>query len=330
MRIVQRRTLIGGLAMALSGFTGVTGLAGAQGGKIPKLGSKLKIVIPAVSRSSLDQTGRALGDAMVGLGITDEIEYDNRDGKGGTLGLVAYAEKYASDPNAFFMGDTTLIGSIAVQKPVVDLTRVQPVARMTSDYLVVVVAASSPVKSASDLVERLRTNPKQTPMAIGTVGGVDHVFAGLLAKAAGGRLEDTAYMPFARGFELVDAVMTGKAAAGISGYSAFAEDIASGKLRALGVSAKKTAYGVKSLREQGVDVDLANWRAVFTGQGVSAVRKAEMVEAVKVAMTYELWKKTLKQSYWEPAWLAGPDLAGFLDIEVKTVQLMVQLLKLKA
>jgi putative tricarboxylic transport membrane protein len=193
-----------------------------------------------------------------------------------------------------------------------------------------VVAAASPLKTINELVERLRSNAKQTSMAIGAVGGADHVFAGLLAKAAGARPEDAVYLPFARNFELVDAVMGGKAAAGVSSYGTFRAELASGKLRALGVSSKKAAYGVKSVREQGLDVDLTNWRAVFTGAAVPAARQAEMVEAVKASLAYELWKKTLKESYWEQSWMSGPDLGSFIDFDVKTTQLMVQLLKLKA
>ncbi len=327
MLTLQRRTLLGGLA-GLSGL----GMAPtwAQTAKIGKLAAKLKIVIPAMSRTNLDDAGRALGDALLGTALCDEIEYENKEGKGGILGLAHYAEKYANDANALFMVDANLVGALALQKPAVDLTRIQPVARLASDSLVVVVPANGPMKTVNELVERLRINPKQTPIAIGSTGGAGHVFAGLLAKSAGSRPEDPVYLPFARNFELVDAVLGGKAVAGIAGYSTFASDLASGKLRAIAVSSKRTAYGVRSAREQGVDVDITNWRAVFTGQAVAAMRRAEMVEAVKTAMAYELWKKTLKDSYWESFWLAGPDLASFIDIDMKTAQVMVQLLKLKA
>jgi putative tricarboxylic transport membrane protein len=228
------------------------------------------------------------------------------------------------------MGDSNLLGSLALQKPAVDLTKIKPVARLISDYPVVVVAGASPIKTINELVERLRANPKQTAMAIGAAGGTDHVFAGLLAKAAGARPEDAVYLPFARNFELVDAVTGGKVAAGVSGYGTFSQELASGKLRAIGVSSKKATYGVRSVREQGLDVDITNWRAAFTGQGVPAARQAEMVEAVKASLAYELWKKTLKQAYWEQSWLSGPDLGNFIDFDSKTTQLMVQLLKLKA
>jgi putative tricarboxylic transport membrane protein len=325
MLTIQRRTVLGVLA-ALGAVAPVWAQSAPKG----KLAPKLRIVIPAMSRTALDEAGRALGDALVGQGLTDEIEYENKEGGSGITGLAWYVQKYSADPNAFFMGDSNLVGALALQRPAVDLSKVKPVARLISDYPVVVVAAASPLKTINDLVERLRGNARQTPVAIGALGGVDHMFAGLLAKAAGARPEDPVYLPFARNFELVDAVIGGKAAAGVSSYGTFSAELASGKLRALGVSSKKATYGVKSVREQGLDVDLTNWRAVFTGAGVPAARQAEMVEAVKASLAYELWKKTLKQSYWEQSWMSGPDLGNFIDFDVKTTQLMVQLLKLKA
>ena len=106
-------------------------------------------------------------------------------------------------------------------------------------------------------------------------------------------------------------------------------DVASGRLRAIGVSSRKGAYGFRPLREQGLDVNLANWRALFTGEGVAKARQAELTEAIRLAVNDEAWKKTLRQNYWDSSWLAGPDLASTLQIDISTLQLAVQLLKLK-
>lgn len=331
MPINGRRTLLS--LLAGGGAVSLCGIASplwAQTVKKTKLAAKLRIVIPAPTRTSLDEAGRALGDALVGISLCDEVEYDNKDGKGGLTGLAYFTEKYGSDPNALFVGDTTLVGALALQKPAADLSRIQPLARLTSDTLVVVVAGSGPIKTVNELAERLRSNPKQMPLGIGSAGGADHMFAGLIAKSAGSKLEDTVYMPFSRNFELIDAVLGGKVVAGIGGYGAFSSELTSGKLRAVGVSSRRAAYGVKSVREQGLDVDITNWSAVFTGAGVPPARRADMVDAIKSSMNYELWKKTLKESYRESYWMAGPDLSSFIDLDVKTVQVMMQLLKLKA
>jgi putative tricarboxylic transport membrane protein len=304
--------------------------AASPKGKAVKLASKLRIVIPANAGGGWDQTGRALGTALVGVGAVDEIEYENKGGKGGTIGLSYYAEKYGNDANTLLMGGMVMVGAVALQKPAVDMTRIQPIARLTSDYLVVVVPASSPIRTVADLASRLRANPKEVPIAGGSAGGVDHVFAGVLTRASQSKPEELVYLPFAGGAEVVQAVLGGKAVAGISGYSEFSDELASGKLRAIGVSSKRTVFGIPSIREQGLDVDMANWRGVFTGQNVAPARQAEMVEAVKAAAGYESWQKTLKQNHWDSSLLSGPGFTSFIDFDLTTSRVMVHLLKLKA
>lgn len=334
---IKRRTALGGIAgLGLATLGGAvpawaqTAKPAAAKAKAAKLAPKLRIVIPANAGGGWDQTGRALGAALVGAGATDEIEYENKGGKGGTIGLAYYAEKYSADPNTLLMGGMVMVGAVALQKPAVDMTRIRPIARLTSDYLVVVVAANSPVRTIADLAGRMRANPKDVPIAGGSAGGVDHVFAGVFTRAAGSKPEELVYQPFAGGAEVVQAVLTGKAVAGISGYSEFADELASGKLRAIGVSSKRTVFGIPSIREQGVDVDMANWRGVFTGQNVTEARQAEMIEAVKTAAGHESWLKTLKQNRWESSLLSGPSLTSFIDFDMTTSRVMVHLLKLKA
>lgn len=337
MQNIKRRAVLGGLGMAAWG--GLTATVLAQTGKpavaaksraAVKLAPRLRIVIPANAGGGWDQTGRALGAALVGAGVTDEIDYENKGGKGGTVGLAYYAEKYSRDANTLLMGGMVMVGAVALQKPAVDMSRIHSIARLTSDYLVVVVAANSPIRNISDFAERMRVNPKDVPIAGGSAGGVDHVFSGVFARGSRSKPEELVYLPFAGGAEVVQAVLSGKAAVGISGYSEFSEQLASGKLRAIGVSSKRSVFGIPAIREQGVDVDMANWRGVFTGQDVSAERRAEMVEAVRLATNHESWQKVMKQNRWESSWLSGPNFDSFIDFDLTTSRVMVHLLKLKA
>lgn len=338
MKTIERRTLLAGLSAGLIGGAALP--LWAQPAKpaasaAPKVGpvrlaSRLRIVIPANAGGGWDQTGRALGAALVAAGASDEIEYENKGGKGGTVGLSYYAEKYGSDPNTLLMGGMVMVGAIALQKPAIDMSHIKPIARLTSDYLVVVVAANSPIRTVADLAERIRTRQKETPIAGGSAGGVDHVFSGIFTRGARSKPEELVYLPFAGGSEVVQAVLTGQVAAGISGYSEFREELLNGKLRAIGVSSKRSIFGIPAIREQGVDVDMANWRGVFTGQGVSAARRAKMVEAVKAATAQESWQQTLKQNRWESSWLSGPGLDSFIDFDLATSRVMMHLLKFKA
>ncbi len=336
MHHIQRRRLITGLSIALSGVAlpswgqSAKPAAAAKPKAGNKLAAKLRIVIPANPGGGWDQTGRALGTAMISAGVIDEVEFENKGGKGGTLGLAHYAEKYNADANTLIVGGTVMVGAVALQRPAVDLSAIQPVARLTSDYLVMVVAANSPIKSVADLSASMKANLKAIPIAGGSAGGVDHIFAGVFARAAGANPEDLNYQPFSSGVDVVSAVLSGKATVGISGYSEFSAQLAGGQLRAIGVSSRKPSFGIPAIRDQGVQAEMSNWRAVFTGKGVSAGRQAEMVEAVRLATQHDAWKATLKQNHWDASWMSGKDLVNLIDLDLTTARVMVHLLKLKA
>jgi putative tricarboxylic transport membrane protein len=289
---------------------------------------KLRIVIPANEGGGWDQTGRALGAAMVAAGAVAQIEYENVGGKGGTIGLARYVEKYDADPDTLLMSGMVMVGAVALQKPAVDMSRIAPIARLTSDYEVVVVKGDSPIMTAKDLIAKMRSDPANAAIAGGSAGGIDHMFAGILSRATGNTAA-LVYQPFAGGAQVVSAVESGKAIAGISGYSEFSEHIASGKLRAIGVSARNAFMGVPSVRQQGVDADLANWRGVFTGKGVPAARQAVLLEAVRRGVATDAWQKALKRSNWDHYWMEGKDFQSFLELDQSMAGVLTYILKLK-
>ena len=301
----------------------VAGAAEAQ------LAPKLRIVIPANEGGGWDQTGRALGAAMIASGAVGDISYENIGGKGGTIGLAKYVEKYDADPDTLLMSGMVMVGAVALQKPAITMAQVAPVARLTSDYEVVAVKADSPIKTPKDLIAQLRADAAKTVIAGGSAGGVDHMYAGMLARVAG-NAGALVYQPHPGGAQVVEALESGKAAAGISGYSEFSEQLANGKLRAIGVSSKRPFLGIPSVREQGVDADLANWRGVLTGKKVTAERKAVLLEAIRRATMADVWQKTIKRNNWDSYWMAGKDFESFLDLDTAMAGPLIYLLKLKA
>ncbi len=338
--------------------------AAAPAAKAAKVAGTLRIVIPANPGGGWDQTGRALGAALKAVGAADQVEYENIGGKGGTIGLAKYAEKYGSDANTLLMGGMVMVGAVALQKPAVDIGHIQPLARLTSDYLIAAVPAASSIKTGKDLANAMRTDLAALPVAGGSAGGVDHIYAGVLARAAKAKPEALVYRPFASGPEVVASLLKGDAAVGLSGYSEFSDPklflkevagsdqnfrldefadtmrsrvvsvfsdaLASGKLRAVGVSARRNAFGIPAFKDQGIDAVMANWRGVFTGKDVSPARTAELLAAVEQATHHESWQQTLKQNRWEASWLSGKDLSEFLELDLTTARVMVYLLKLKA
>jgi hypothetical protein len=105
--------------------------------------------------------------------------------------------------------------------------------------------------------------------------------------------------------------------AGVSGWSEFAPHIASGRLRAIGVSAPARLDGIDAptLREQGLDVELENWRAVMAPPGLSRDDRQRLGAVVERMVRSATWRRTLADRGWTDTYLAGPEFARYLDSE---------------
>jgi putative tricarboxylic transport membrane protein len=323
---MQRRLLLqAGAALAATPFLQSAAAQAPAGLAFPRL----RIVVPANPGGGWDQTGRALGAALQAAGQAGEVEFENKGGKGGVIGLAHFVEKYDRVPSALMVGGFVMVGSIALNRPAVDLTRVTPIARLTSELLAVAVAADSKYRTLQALATELKARPAGIVFAGGGAGGVDHMCVGMIARALNIDPSSVNYQPFASGTEVAAAVASGKATVAVSGYGELKDSLAGGRLRALGISARRTAFGVPSLADQGLNVVLSNWRGVFGAPGLDAAQQAALREAVLKATHHASWKDALQRNSWQPAWQSGAEFQASLDFDQSMARVVVHLLKLK-
>jgi putative tricarboxylic transport membrane protein len=279
----------------------------------------LKVMVPANPGGGWDSTGRALVEAMRSAGSIKNAQIDNKGGAAGTIGLAQFVNTAKGDGNAIMIGGMVMVGGIIQNKSAVDLSQVTPLARLTEEYLVVVVPASSPHKSMKDLLAAFKANPGSISWGGGSAGGTDHILAGMLAQSAGVEGGKVNYVPFKGGGDAVAAIIGGHVAAGISGMSEFQQHIQSGKMRALAVSAPAKQGNVASLKEQGIDIVLGNWRGVFGAPGITTAQRDALIKAIEAGVKSAAWQETLKKNDWMNVWLAGDDYKKFLDADVKRI-----------
>jgi len=86
---------------------------------------------------------------------------------------------------------------------------------------------------------------------------------GMMLRASRGQPDNFSYLATSSGGDAVRALTEGKAQIGISGYSEFRGAIDTGTVRALAISSRRGKFSLPSLREGGIDTELANWRGVF-------------------------------------------------------------------
>jgi len=311
-------------------------LAAAVAAQFPLIGAAraqaigtLKMMIPANPGGGWDQTGRALAAAMQSAKVAGSVQFENKGGAAGTLGLAQFVNSAKGAPNALMMGGMVMVGGIVLQKSPVDLTMVTPIARLTSEYLVVVVPAASPHKTMADLVAAYKADPGKVSWHGGSAGGSDHILAGLISRAAGVDPAKVNYVAAKGGGDQVANIVGGHVTCGIAGLGEFAEHIKSGRMRALAVSGPAKIDGIPSLKEQGIDVVLGNWRGVFAAPGITTAQRDALVNAVKTATESAAWKESLAKFGWEPVFLGGDAYKAFVEEDTKRIAGILDSLGLK-
>jgi putative tricarboxylic transport membrane protein len=289
----------------------------------------LKMMIPANPGGGWDQTGRQLAAAMQSAKLVSSVQFENKGGAGGTIGLAQFINSSKGDPNAVMIGGMVMVGAIYLENAPVDLTKVTPVARLTGEYEMIVVPAKSPHKTMGDLVKTFKANPGGVSWGGGSAGGTDHILVGLIAKAAGVDPTKINYVPFKGGGEAIAAIVGGHVTAGVSGIGEFAEHVKGGRMRALAVSSASPIDNVPTLKEQGLAVELTNWRGVFGAPAITAAQRDALIKIVRGATESAAWKTTLEKLGWSPIFLSGEEYKKFIDEDTKRIGGIIDSLGIK-
>jgi putative tricarboxylic transport membrane protein len=282
----------------------------------------LKMFIPAAPGGGWDQTGRSIEAVLRAIGRVNGVQITNVPGAGGAVGLPQFLNNWRGQGNSLMVAGMVMVGSLIANKSPLKITQTVPIARLTGEFLALAVPTASPFKDAKDFVAALKADPTKVPVAGGSAGGSDHIMLGMIAKAAGVPAARVSYVAFAGGGPAMAALLGAQVAAGVSGYGEFAEQVKAGKLRVLAISADKRQDGIDAptLKEQGIDVELFNWRGVFAPPGVSDADRDAMVGMISSMAATPQWAEVCKQRDWTQITLAGDAYKTFLDAEVTRIE----------
>lgn len=282
----------------------------------------VKMMIPANPGGGWDSTGRALGKALTDGKLADTVSYDNKGGAAGALGLAQFISGSKGDPNALLVMGSVMLGGIITGKPPVNLSQATPIARLTSEYNVFVLPANSPLKTMGDVVAQLKKDPGSVKWGGGSRGSTEHIAAAMIAQKVGVDPSKINYVAFRGGGEATSAILGGNVTVGGSGYSEFAEYIKVGKMRAIGVTSAERLPGidVPTLKEQGIDLDIGNWRGVYGAPGITAEQRKALTDMVLAAVKTPAWEESLKKNEWTPAVMSGDAFAKFVDAEFESLR----------
>jgi putative tricarboxylic transport membrane protein len=276
----------------------------------------LEIIAPANTGGGYDQHARALQQVLQDLNLASGVQVVNIPGAGGTIGLSQFVTARKRNPS-LMIGGLGMIGAILINKSPVSLDQVAPLALLTGEYQPLVVAADSPIRTLDDLIQKFKADPGSVTWGGFAVGSPDHILSGLVIKAVGGDVSRMNYIASGAGGELMAALLGNHITVGTGGYNEFASQLEAGKLRAIGISAPERLPGVDipTFREQGVDVEFVNWRAVFAKTDLKPAEKKQLDSTIASATSSPEWKDIARQRGWIDLYQPSEQFAGFLTAE---------------
>ncbi|MBS7792411.1 tripartite tricarboxylate transporter substrate binding protein [Roseococcus sp. SDR] len=313
---MQRRSLLTAAAL-LPAFAPA---AGAQ-----TRFANLSMFIPAGPGGGWDGLGRAIEQVARPAGLVGNFQFENVGGAGGIVGLPRFISQRRGRPDALMVAGSVMVGAVLTNRSPMGLSNVTPIARMTQEVGVIVVPASSEIRDIAGLLAAFRANPGGTSVGGGSAGGTDHITLGMILKALGRNAREGSYVAFAGGGPAQAAILGAQVKAGISGYSEFAEQIRSGRMRALATTGEtRSDPAIPTLKESGVDVVTANWRGVFGAPGINANQRAALVNLMTELNALPAWRELLTTRGWDNAFLPGAEFERFLAADIAATETVLK------
>jgi putative tricarboxylic transport membrane protein len=319
------RGIIGGL-LVVAAIVAVVVPGGATGddSSKPYPQRQVQMMAPAAPGGGWDTTARAFQQASRDLGADDGMEVYNVEGAGGTLGLSQLISKDHGDAYQLMTTGLVMLGAIETNGSDVDLADTTPIATTVTETEAIVVPATSKFRDMKALAEQFARDPGSIRFAGGSAGGTDQLLVGQLAKVLGVDPAKTKYVAHSGGGEANAAILSGSVDAGVTGLSEIVDQVEGGKMRLLAVSSPVDAEvdGRKppTLKDEGIDLELTNWRSIHAPPGVDAADRRRIEAYVVKVLRSKQWAEQVERYDWTAFVKTGRDLDAFLAAETKRVK----------
>ena len=199
----------------------------------------IRVIIPAAPGDSCDVLVRIVSP-KVSERLGQPLVIDNRPGSGGQLGLTLLKQSPADGYTlACGQGGNMVIVPLAYEKVAYDGQKdFAPVALMASNFLALTVNPDTPFKTTADLINYAKANPGKVSFGTTGEGAFLHFATEALRIQAGFTY---LHVPYKSNALIMTEILGGQINATLGSFISLQPQVASGKLRMLGI-ARATRY----------------------------------------------------------------------------------------
>jgi tripartite-type tricarboxylate transporter receptor subunit TctC len=261
-RLLTRRAAVAAIMLA-----GVTASASAVSAADVYPSRIVKLLVPFPAGSATDVEARFLAE-KVGALLGQKVLVDNKPGANGNIGAAEVARAAPDGYTLYLATNSTHSANVHLYNkmpfdPVADFV---PIARLTRNPLVMVVAKDFPAKNLADFIAYAKANPGKLSYGTGNTGSMA---AAQLVKSMAS--VDAVRVSYPGTPQAITDLLGGRIEFVITDVAVTREFINQGSLRALGVttSAKVSSLpDVAPMAEVGLPgYDFAAWSGLFAPKG---------------------------------------------------------------
>jgi putative tricarboxylic transport membrane protein len=289
--------------------------------------SATECIAPANPGGGWDFTCRQIGKIMFDIGAVDKpIQVTNMAGAGGGVAFNYVVAERNTDADLIVAASSATSTRLA-QNAYAGMTadQVRFVGSIGGDPGVIVVAADSPFKNLSDLLNAIKADPGSVAFAGGSaVGGFDHMKPLMLLQRAGFTdITKVKYIGVDGGADAITQTVGGFTQAMTGDMSEIVGFVKAGEVRVLAVLTEERVPGFEDIptaKEQGYDVVAVNWRGLFIPKGVSDETFNMWAERLQMVADSAEWKESMAANGLAPFTKVGGDFQSYIDGVVADVR----------
>jgi putative tricarboxylic transport membrane protein len=320
MRNSDCHKCIGLLWLAIAAALCVTVVAPALAQSGWKPDSAVEIIVPSGPGGGTDHTARVVQQIMQQKQLVSApVNVVNKTGGGGAI-AVNYLNQFRGNAHYMHLASAVFLTSHIVGRTTTHYTDVTPLALLQSEYVVMAVKSDSPLKNANDLVARLKKDPGSLSISVGTsFGGANHSAIAAVARAGGIDPRKLKTVVFKASSEAAVAALGGHVNVVSASASQVLTHVRSGALRLIAVTAPARLKGdlgtVPTLKEQGINVEVNNFRMLLGPKDLTAPQVAYWDQVLAKLVQTDEWTKDLERDVVEGTYMNSRDIRKYLDSE---------------
>lgn len=229
----------------------------------------IRIIVPFPPGGPADALARIVGDKLA-ASLGQPVVIDNRPGAGGNIGMELGAKAVADGHTLVLApaGNLTVNPSLYRNVPYDVARDFAPVTVIAAVPNVLVINPQVPAKDVGELIAYAKANPGRLNFSSPGAGSGAHLAGELLKSSAG---IDMVHVPFNGIAPAVTAVVAGDVQLMFAAAPSALPQVATGKLRALGVAGPKriaAAPALPTLDESGLPgFDVTSWYSIVVPAG---------------------------------------------------------------